>query len=115
MAALASISARMIVAITLVAAGSCAVLAAFGVLQQQATVQTALDRESRDDYANIAAALDAETRTTMVVSNVLASMQSVKDAVRSRDRAATLAVMKEALQTIAPRGLELITVQIPPA
>jgi len=115
MAALRSISARMIVAITLVAAGSCAVLAAFSVWQQQATVETALERELHDDYANLTAALDAETRTTMVVSNVLASMQSVKDAVRTRDRAATLAVMKEALQTIAPRGLELITVQIPPA
>jgi methyl-accepting chemotaxis protein len=115
MAALGSISARMIVAITLVAAGSCAALAVFSIWQQQATVQTALDRESRDDYANIVAALDAETRTTMVVSNVLASMQSVKDVVRSRDRAATIAVMKEALQSIAPRGIELITVQIPPA
>jgi methyl-accepting chemotaxis protein len=115
MAALGSISARMIVAITLVAAGSCAALALFSVWQQQATVQTALDREAHDDYANILAALDAETRTTMVVSNALASMQSVKDAVRARDRAATIAVMKDALAMIAPRGIELITVQIPPA
>lgn len=115
MAALGSISARMIVAITLVAAGSCAVLAAFGVWQQRATVETALERELRADYANLIAALDAETRTTLVVSNVLATMQSVKDAVRARDRAATIALMKDALQMIVPRGLELITVQIPPA
>jgi methyl-accepting chemotaxis protein len=115
MAGLGSISARMIVAITLVAAGSSAALAVFSIWQQQATVQTALDRESHDDYANIVAALDAETRTTMVVSNALASMQSVKDAVRSRDRAATIAVMKDALAMMTPRGIELITVQIPPA
>jgi methyl-accepting chemotaxis protein len=115
MAALGSISARMIVAITLVAAGSCAALAAFGVWQQEATVQVALERELHADYANLIAALEAETRTTLVVSNVLASMQSVKDAIRAKDRLATIALMKEALQKIAPRGVELISIQIPPA
>jgi methyl-accepting chemotaxis protein len=115
MAALGSISARMIVAITLVAAGSCAALAAFGVWQQQATVQVALERELRADYANLIAALDAQTRTTLVVADVLASMQSVKDAIRARDRVATIALMKEALQKITPRGVEQISIQIPPA
>src|SRR3981081_4340190 len=99
MAALGSISARMIVAITLVAAGSCAALAAFGVWQQEATVKVALERELRADYANLLAALDAATRTDLVVSAALPSMQP----------------MKQALQKIAPRGIELITVQMPPA
>jgi methyl-accepting chemotaxis protein len=105
----------MIVAITLVAAGSCAALAAFGVWQQEATVEVALERELRADYANLIAALDAETRTTLVVSNVLASMQTVKDAIRARDRLATIALMKESLQKITPKGVELISIQIPPA
>jgi methyl-accepting chemotaxis protein len=115
MAALGSISARMIVAITLVAAGSCAALAVFGVWQQQATVETALDRELRADYANLVAALDAETRTTVLISNVLASMQSVKDAMRAKDRPTTIAVMKEALQMIKPKGVEIISIETPPA
>jgi methyl-accepting chemotaxis protein len=115
MAALGSISGRMIVAITLVAAGSCAALAAFGVWQQEATVEVALERELRADYANLIAALDAETRTTLVVSNVLASMQTVKDAIRARDRLTTIALMKESLQKITPKGVELISIQIPPA
>jgi methyl-accepting chemotaxis protein len=85
------------------------------VWQQEATVQVALERELHADYANLIAALDAETRTTLVVSNVLASMQSVKDAIRAKDRLATIALMKEALQKIAPRGVELISIQIPPA
>jgi methyl-accepting chemotaxis protein len=114
-AVLGSISARMIVAITLVAAGSCAALAAFGVWQQEATVQVALERELRADYANLTAALDAETRTAIVVSSALASMQSVKDAIRARDRLATIALMKEALQMIKPRGLEIISIETPPA
>ena len=115
MAVLGSISARMIVAITLVAAGSCAALAAFGVWQQEATVKVALERELRADYANLVAALDAETRTDLAVSDVLASMQSVKDAIRAKDRPATIALMKQALQKIAPRGIELISIQTPPA
>jgi methyl-accepting chemotaxis protein len=115
MAALGSISARMIVAITLVAAGSCAALAAFGVWQQEATVEVALERELRADYANLTAALDAETRTTLVVSNVLASMQSIKDAIRAKDRLTTIALMKEALQMIAPKGVEIFSIEVPPA
>jgi methyl-accepting chemotaxis protein len=115
MHALKSISARMIVAITLVTAGSCAVLAAFSMWQQQSIVDTALEREAHDDYANLTAALNAETRTTLAVAETMASMQSIKDAVRAKDRDKTIALLKEAHQRIAPRGLELITVQLPPA
>src|SRR6202022_18711 len=115
MAALNSISARMIVAITLVAAGSCAALAAFGIWQQQATMETAIKRESRADYANLVAALEAETRTTVVVADVLSSMQSVKDAVRARDRLKPIALMKEACQKSPPRGIQLISAIIPPS
>ncbi|MEH2474651.1 hypothetical protein V1281_004168 [Nitrobacteraceae bacterium AZCC 2161] len=115
MHALKSISARMIVAITLVTAGSCAVLAVFSMWQQQSIVDTALEREAHDDYANLTAALNAETRTTLAVAEAMASMQSVKDAIRARDRDKTIALLKEAHQKIMPRGLELITIQIPPA
>ena len=59
MQAFNSISARMIVAITLVAAGSCGALAAFSMWQQQAIIDTALSREAHDDYANLTAALNA--------------------------------------------------------
>ena len=73
MHALKSISARMIVAITLVTAGSCAALAAFSIWQQQGIVETALQRELKNDYANITAALSAETRTNLAVAEVLAA------------------------------------------
>src|SRR4051812_18645680 len=112
---LKSISARMIVAITLVAAGSCAALALFSMWQQQAIIDTALDREARDDYANLTAALNSETRTLLAVAESLASSQAVKDALKSKDRAGLLAQLKEAHQRIKPRGLELVSIQIPPA
>lgn len=115
MNALKSISARMIVSITLVAAGSCGVLAAFSIWQQQTIVDTALQRELQNDYINMTAALNAETRTTLAVAEVIASMQQVKDKVRSKDRDGAVAALKETLQKITPRGLELITLQTPPA
>jgi methyl-accepting chemotaxis protein len=83
MLVLKSISARMIVAITLVAAGSCGVLAAFSMWQQQAIVDTALERELQNDYLNLTAALNAETRTTLSVAETLAAMPQMKDVVRA--------------------------------
>ncbi|KAA0071542.1 methyl-accepting chemotaxis protein [Tardiphaga sp. P9-11] len=115
MQALNSISARMIVAITLVAAGSCGALAAFSMWQQQAIIDTALNREAHDDYANLTAALNAETRTLLAVAESIASSQPIKDAIKANDRVAALANLKETHQRIKPRGLELITIQTPPA
>ncbi|HEY8333468.1 MAG TPA: methyl-accepting chemotaxis protein [Tardiphaga sp.] len=115
MQALKSISARMILAITLVAAGSCGVLAAFSIWQQKSIVDVALIRESQNDYANLTAALNADTRAALAVADALASMQQLKDVVRAKDRPGTLAMLKEAMQRITPSGLELITIQIPPA
>lgn len=114
MLVLKSISARMIVAITLVAAGSCGVLAAFSMWQQQTIVDTALERELQNDYLNLTAALNAETRTTLSVAETLAAMPQMKDAVRAKDRAATLALLDLPYASIKPRGLELITVATPP-
>ncbi|QDM15742.1 HAMP domain-containing protein [Tardiphaga sp. vice304] len=114
MHALQSISARMIVAISLVAAGSCGVLAAFSMWQQQSIVDTALQRELSNDYANITAAMNAETRTNLAVADVLASMQQIKDILRAKDRAAAIAFLSNPYQKIKARGLELITLATPP-
>ncbi len=103
------------IAISLVAAVSCALLAAFGMWRQQATVELALERELRADYANMIAALDAQTRSVLAVSNALATLPEVKTVVRSGDRAATINLLKDALAGIKPLGLELITIQIPPS
>lgn len=110
-----SVSARIMIAISLVAAVSCALLAAFGMWRQQATVELALERELRADYANMIAALDAQTRSVLAVSNALATLPEVKAVVRSGDRAATISLLKDALAGIKPLGLELITIQIPPS
>lgn len=109
-----SMSARIIVAITLVAIGSCAMLAGFSVWRQQATIDVALDRELHADYANLIGALEAETRATSAVSNVLSSMKSVKDAAMAGDRDGLIKIMSEGREKNVMRGIEAITVMMPP-
>ena len=110
-----SISVRITVAISLVGAVSCAALAGFGLWRQQTAVDLALERELRADYANMLAALEGETRAALAVSNVLATIPALKPLVREGDRAGVLALFNDALRDIKPLGLELITVQVPPA
>jgi methyl-accepting chemotaxis protein len=112
---LKSISARMIVAITLVAGVSCCVLAAFSVWQQQAIVDTALERELGNDYLNLTAAMNAEVRTVLSVAEALAALPQLKDAVRAKDRGAALAALDLFYPKMKARGLELITIALPPA
>ncbi len=83
--------------------------------RQQATIDIALERELRADYANFIAAMDAETRATLAVANVLATVPQIKAAVRDADRPAALELMQAALKPIMPMGFELFTIQTPPA
>jgi methyl-accepting chemotaxis protein len=110
-----SISVRIMVAISLVGAASCATLAGFGIWRQQTTVDLALQRELRADYANLLAALEGETRTALAVSNALATIPELKPLVRAGDRAGIIKLFDDALRDIKPLGLELITIQVPPA
>src|SRR3569623_1234125 len=110
-----SISVRIMVAISLVAAASCAVMGGFGLWRQQATIDTALERESRADYANVRAALDADTRTTLAVAHSLSVIPQLKALVAAGDRDGTIALTQKVLEKIKPLGLELITIQTPPS
>ncbi len=109
-----SVSARIMIAISLVAAASCAGLAAFGLWQQQTAVDLALQRELKSDYDNMMSAMDSDTRTVQVVANALATMPELKTVVKARDRDATLKLLASTLNSIKPLGVELITIQIPP-
>ncbi|MFL9498913.1 cache domain-containing protein [Rhodopseudomonas palustris] len=112
---LKSISARMIVAITLVAIGSCVVLAGFSVWRQKATIDVALERELRADFANITAATEAETRTTLALSDVLAALPPLRELTKASDRDGLMKLLKEGRDLTTLRGLSLYTIQVPPA
>ncbi|WP_338696663.1 methyl-accepting chemotaxis protein [Bradyrhizobium sp. 26S5] len=109
-----SISARMIVAITLVAAGTCCTLAAFSMWQQQTLVATAAERELQNDYLNLIGALNAEIRTVLAVAEVLAAMPQLREAIHAQDRNAALAALEQSYSKIKLRGLELVTIARPP-
>ncbi|GAA3846121.1 methyl-accepting chemotaxis protein [[Pseudomonas] carboxydohydrogena] len=103
------------VMISLVAAASCVIWSGFGLWSQQKTIDTALERESRADYANLTAALDADTRTTLAVAHTLSVMPQLKALVSADDRDGTIALTQKVLDKIKPLGLELITIQTPPS
>lgn len=109
-----SVSARIMIAISLVAAASCAGLAAFGLWRQQTAIDLALQRELQADYVNMLSAMESDTRAVQVVANALATMPELKAVVRAKDREATLKLLASTLAAIKPLGAELITIQVPP-
>ncbi len=109
-----SVSARIMIAISLVAAASCAGLAAFGLWRQNIAVDLALHRELQSDYANMVGAMDSDTRAVQAVANTVANMPELKPLIRAQDRAGIIALLDKTLKDIKPLGIELITIQIPP-
>lgn len=110
-----SISLRIMVAISLVGAASCAALAGFGLWRQQATVNIALERELRADYANLTAAMNGEARSVLAVAKALSTIPELKSVVRAGDREGALKLLQDALGEMKPLGIELVTLQTPPA
>ena len=108
-----SVSARIMIAISLVAAASCAGLAAFGLWRQNTAVELALHRELQSDYANMIGAMDSDTRAVQAVANAVANMPELKPLIRAQDRAGIIALLDKTSRT-SPLGIELITIQIPP-
>jgi methyl-accepting chemotaxis protein len=102
------------IAISLVAAASCAGLAAFGLWRQNIAVDLALHRELQSDYANMVGAMDSDTRAVQAVANTVANMPELKPLIRAQDRAGIIALLDKTLKDIKPLGIELITIQIPP-
>lgn len=102
------------IAISLVAAASCAGLAVFGLWQQNNAVDLALHRELQSDYANMVGAIDSDTRAVQAVANTVADMPELKPLIRAQDRAGIVALLGKTLNDIKPLGIELITIQIPP-
>ncbi|MDB5549421.1 MAG: methyl-accepting chemotaxis sensory transducer [Tardiphaga sp.] len=109
-----SISIRIMVAISLVAAASCAALAIFGLWRQHVTIEVALDRELRSDYVNIVGALESEMRSLQAVGNALAALPQLKTLMRQSDRSGIIAMFKDPLKDIAPLGIELLSIHTPP-
>jgi len=70
---LRSISARLILTISLTVAVACGVLGTFSIIQQRSLTSLALDQQLKLQYDSVMAALDYEGRAALAVSAVIAN------------------------------------------
>jgi methyl-accepting chemotaxis protein len=111
---LRSISARLILAISLTVATACAILGTFSIWQQRALTQLALEQQLKLQYDGVIAALDYEGRTALAVSSVIAALPPVADAIQKGDRDALGVLLGGAMATLKAQDIPLVTFQTPP-
>ncbi len=110
-----SISARLVLAISVLIAANCAVLGTFSVLQQRTMTRLALDQQLKLQYDSVIAALDYEGRAAFAVSSVIAALPPVADAVAKGDRGAMMALLGGIAAPLKAQGMPFIDVIQPPA
>src|SRR3979409_897154 len=112
---LRSISARLILTISLTVAVACGVLGTFSFIQDRSLTSLALDQQLKLQYDSVMAALDYEGRAALAVSAVIANLPPVGAAVPKGDGAALMPLLQAPLEAIKPQGMPLISFQAPPA
>ncbi|MGZ3173907.1 MAG: methyl-accepting chemotaxis protein [Croceibacterium sp.] len=110
-----SISARLILAISLTVAVACGILGTFSIIQQRSLTQLALDQQLKLQYDSVIAALDYEGRAALAVSAVIATLPPVTEAIASGNRDALMALLQGSLAALKPQGMPLISFHTPPA
>jgi methyl-accepting chemotaxis protein len=112
---LRSISARVMLAIALISAVTCAVLGGFSLVQQREWTRLALDQQLQLQYDSVIAAIDYEGRAALAVSTAIAALPPVRDAIVRGDRDALLALLGGAQSALALQGMPRMTLLLPPA
>jgi methyl-accepting chemotaxis protein len=112
---LRSISARLVLAISLITTATGVVIGAFSVSQQRALTQLALDQLMELQYNSIIAALDYEGRSVMAASSAVAALPPVAEAVIKGDRDALLALLGGAQKALKAQGISFLNLTLPPA
>ena len=112
---LRSISARLILAISLTVALACGILGTFSILQQRSLTRLALEQQLKLQYDSVIAAIDYEGRTTLAVSAVIAALPPVADAITKGDREGMAALLDGAMKSLMAQGIPLVTFQTAPA
>src|SRR6266481_5738652 len=83
---LRSISARVVLVISLTVAVACGILGTFSIIQQRSLTRLALDQQLKLQYDSVIAALDYEGRAALAVSAVIATLPPVAEAIAKGDR-----------------------------
>jgi methyl-accepting chemotaxis protein len=112
---LRSISARLILAISVTAAVAAAVLGTFSLMTQHSLTQLALERELKLQYDGVIAAVEYEGRAALAVTAVVAAMPPVQDAVARGDRDALMALLGDSQTALTKLGLPQFNFETPPA
>jgi len=112
---LRSISARVILTISLTVAVACGILGTFSIVQQRSLMRLALDQQLKLQYDSVMAALDYEGRAALAVSAVIANLPPVGDAIAKGERDPLMVLLQGSLAAIKPQGMPLISFQTPPA
>src|SRR5215218_6865127 len=110
-----SISARLILAISLSVAAACAILGAFSIAQQHSLTRLALKQQMQLQYDSVIAAVDYEGRATLAVSSVIGALPPVANAIAKGDREGLAALLDGPMKALTAQGIPLITFQTPPA
>jgi methyl-accepting chemotaxis protein len=110
-----SISARLILAISLTVAAACAILGTFSIVQQRSLMRLALEQQLKLQYDSVIAAIDYEGRATLAVSAVIAALPPVADAISKGDRDALGTLLGGPMKALMEQGISLVTFQTPPA
>src|SRR6266849_5386332 len=112
---LRSISARLILTISLTVAVACGVLGTFSIIQQRSLTRLALDQQLKLQYDSVMAALDYEGRAALAVSAVIATLPPVAEAIAKGDRDALMTLLDGPMKALTPQGMPLISFHTPPA
>jgi methyl-accepting chemotaxis protein len=112
---LRSISARLILTISLLVVLICALLGTFSVLQQRSLTRLALDQQLKLQYDSVVAALDYEGRAALAVSTVVAAFPPIVDAVAKGDRDGLIGLLADAQIGLTAQGMPRMTFALPPA
>jgi methyl-accepting chemotaxis protein len=110
-----SISARVVLAITLTVAAACATLAVFSIIQQQGVTRLALEQELQVQYQSVIAAIDYEGRVAMAATGVIAGLPPLAEAIAKGDRDGVVALLAGSHAALKAQGFPLMTMFSPPA
>src|SRR3979490_759455 len=112
---LRSISARVILPISLAVAVACGILGTFSIVQQRALMRLALDQQLKLQYDSVMAALDYERRAALAGRAGIPKPPPGGAAIAKGERDPLMTLLQGSLAAIKPQGMPLISFQTPPA
>ncbi|MBC7906535.1 MAG: HAMP domain-containing protein [Rhodospirillaceae bacterium] len=110
-----SISARLVLVISLIIAVTCAGLGGFSIFQQRSLTRLALDSQLELQYSSVIAAIGYEGRAALAVSSAIAALPQVETVIDAGDRDGLLALLSRSQLALKAQGVPMMNFILPPA